>query len=599
MSLLSTAPGTQAAVPFPARLALVLASLAWVLPFQSPNFMEPITSFYGEATAILLGLAAFTCLRLTTLSARLDIPRASLLFLGFAALIILDVPIGRSAYPQQNLLAVLYLLWATIFAAVAWRLREVFGTERLLVVLSWFMVSGTLLSAGIGLAQVLGVPTPLSPFMLPRMHGRIFANTGQPNHLADYLCLGVASVAYLQAVGRIRTPAALAIAAPLVLVLAISGSRSAWLYLIALIGLAVVLGRVAPSPAASRLRAFSFAALAGFVLAVLAISLADGIQQGQVQTLVSRLHQQGVHSPERLRSWHIAWLMFLDAPLLGEGFRQFAWHHFILNAQLPPPRIEELVVDNAHNLLLHTLSEFGLAGLAVLLAGAASWIVALRRQPPGPETWWIASITAVLGIHSMLEYPLWYAYFLGIAAFVIGMSETSAVTVGKRGGAAMMLIPIMVLGWVAAANIFADYRTIQSLRDGHAGSGDASPPDARETVKVLLELQRHSVFTPFVEVGLARVMELDRNQIQDKLALNNAVMRFTPAGDVVYRHAILLALASHAGEAARQWDLALANYPRKRDWAVQMLMAPELNGDAGIELLRAHAQRDGEGKGSK
>jgi O-antigen ligase len=584
-------------VPFSAWLALILACLAWVLPFQSPNFLEPVTSFYGEATAVLLGLAAFSCLRIPTLSAGLEIPRASLMFLGFAALIVLDVPIGRSAYPQQNILAVLYLLWATMFAALAWRLRELFGIERLLTVLSWFVVAGALLSAGIGLAQVFGIPTPLSPFMLPSMHGRIFANTGQPNHLANYLCLGIVSLTYLHAIGRVRLPAALAAAAPMLLVLAISGSRSVWLYLPALLVLAIALRRLAPTPAASRILGFSFVMLAGFVLVLWLTSLTDGAQHGALQTLATRLELQGVHSPERLRSWHVAWLMFQDAPLIGEGFRQFAWHHFLLNAQLPPPRIEDVIVDHAHNLPLHTMAEFGIAGLAVLAAGAWSWLAAMKRQPLTPATWWVAAVAAVLGIHSMLEYPLWYAYFLGIAAFVIGVSESSAVTVGKVGGSRLILILIMVLGWMAAVNIFGDYRAIQSLQGGRTGSRDTSPADLQNTVKVLLDLQRHSVFAPFVELGLTRVMELDRNQIQDKLALNEAVMRFTPADDVVYRQAILLALAGRDEEAIRQWDLARVNYPRKREWAIKTLRSPGLSADSGVASLLAHAQRDNEGKG--
>ncbi len=59
-----------------------------------------------------------------------------------------------------------------------------------------------------------------------RLRGRIYANTGQPNHLANYLCLGLASLAYLYRVRRLALPLALAAAAPLLLVLTASGSRS-------------------------------------------------------------------------------------------------------------------------------------------------------------------------------------------------------------------------------------------------------------------------------------------------------------------------------------------------------------------------------------
>jgi len=87
-----------AAAPFAPRLALMLVGLAWVLPFLSPNFREPISSFYGEATAAVIGLAAFACLLSRSLWAGIELPRSSLVFLGFAGLIFLHILLGRSVY---------------------------------------------------------------------------------------------------------------------------------------------------------------------------------------------------------------------------------------------------------------------------------------------------------------------------------------------------------------------------------------------------------------------------------------------------------------------------------------------------------------------
>jgi hypothetical protein len=102
-------------------MALVLVGLAWVLPFLSPNFLEPIASFYGEVAAMVLGLAALTCLYSRATWPNVQIPRASLMFLGFAGLILLHAAMGRTVYPQQNLLAILYLVWAVGLAALGWR----------------------------------------------------------------------------------------------------------------------------------------------------------------------------------------------------------------------------------------------------------------------------------------------------------------------------------------------------------------------------------------------------------------------------------------------------------------------------------------------
>jgi O-antigen ligase len=552
-----------------ARLTLVLIGLAWVLPFLSPNFFEPISSFYGEAAAAMLGLAAITCLYGRSTWPTIQLPRSSLVFLGFAGLILLHIALGRSIYPQQNLLAILYLIWATALASLAWRLREIFGLERLVTVLSWFTLAGALVSAAIGLAQLSGISSPLQPFMLPRVAGRIYANTGQPNHLASYLCMGIASLVFLHDAGRIRLSIAFLAAVPLLIVLVVSGSRSIWLYLPALAILAALHRLLRPSPAASRILLLSVAAFAGFLLAHwLAGMLAD--TSSSVQTMGIRVRSEGMLSPVRFRLWHEAWLMFCDAPLFGQGFRQFPWHHFLLNGQLPPPRAENVVNDNAHNLLLHTMAEFGVAGVAMLIAGIGFWLRGVLRNDFSASMWWVLSLASILGIHSMLEYPLWYAYFLGIAAVLLGASESVATTIGKHNGGRTVLVLVLLLGWIAAANIYQDYRTLQSL---HRIPARDAAAQARNPAEILLELQRHSLFTPFVELALARTIMLDREQIENKIILNDAVMHFAPAADVVYRQAVLLALDGQEDAARTQWDLAVANYPGDRARILEILTA--------------------------
>ncbi|MEO8156233.1 MAG: Wzy polymerase domain-containing protein [Betaproteobacteria bacterium] len=575
-------------------MALALIGLAWVLPFLSPNFLEPISSFYGEATAIVLGLAALTCLYSRSAWPVIQIPRASLVFLGFAGLILLDVLIDRTVYPQQNLLAILYLVWAVALAALGWRLKEIFGLDTLVATLAWFVLAGALLSAAIGLAQWWGIPSPLKPFMLPQVSGRIFANTGQPNHLADYICLGVASLIFLGACGRIRLVLAAAAAAPLLMVLVASGSRSAWLYLGALAVLALLQWLLLRSRVASRIAWLSVGALVGFLLAQWVVGALTETSLMQVESIASRVHSEGIFSSIRLRLWHEAWLMFRDAPLLGQGFRQFPWQHFLLNAQLPPPRLEDLLYDNAHNLLMQTLAEFGLAGAVVLAAGIAVWALAILRNQFSAAMWWLLSALAILSIHSMLEYPLWYAYFLGIVAVLLGASESAAITIGNRPGGRLVPVLILLLGWMAAANTYQDYRTLQSL---HRIQSRIGGEETRSTTDVLLDLQQHSLFTPFVELALSRLIVLNREQVADKIVVNEAAMHFAPAADVVYRQAVLRALDGKAQEAHEQWDRSVANYPGNRAAVVETIKAMAASDARMAELLEyANTRNAGERK---
>ncbi|HKQ26490.1 MAG TPA: Wzy polymerase domain-containing protein [Burkholderiales bacterium] len=534
---------------------------------------------------MVLGLAAFACLLSRSMWVGMQLPRSALMFLGFAGLILLHALVGRSTYLQQNLMAILYLLWASALAMLAWRLRQVFGMETVVAVLSGFVVAGTLLNAIIGLIQIWGVQSPFSPYVLPQTYGRIYANTGQPNHLANYLCLGLASLAYLYGVRRLALPLALAAAAPLLLVLTVSGSRSIWIYLAALVILGVVLYRLRPQPVALRILGFGIACVYGFLAMQWLAEFLLANAALPIETLQARMGQHGLQSGFRMRVWDEAWRMFLDAPLIGAGFRQFSWLHFLLNAQLPGPRIVDAITDHAHNLVLQTMAEFGIAGIAVLGAGLSSLVLAIRRREPSAYLWWLCAVLAILGVHSMLEYPLWYAYFLGIAAVSLGVSETVVVTVSDRGRGRLVLVPMLILGCMAAANVYQDYRTLQSLHQIQPQPSGGAAQSGESTAAVLLEMQKYSLFAPFVELALSRLMVLNREQIDDKLSLNGLVMRFAPSADVVYRHAILLALKGEQEAAKTQWNLAEANYPLERGGAIQVMESMAAGGENDVAEL--------------
>jgi len=162
----------------PARIALALLGLACVLPFLSPVFYPPIASFYGEAVAFALGLAAIALMATRSLWTGVRLPRIGLMFLGFAVLMVLQIALGKGIYSQLNLLGALYVLWAAALAMLANRLVQIFGASTFAAVLAWFLLVGTVISALIGLVQLFGVHTPLTPLMLPQMHGRTYANTG-------------------------------------------------------------------------------------------------------------------------------------------------------------------------------------------------------------------------------------------------------------------------------------------------------------------------------------------------------------------------------------------------------------------------------------
>ena len=111
----------------------------------------------------------------------------------------------------------------------------------------------------------------------------------------------------------------------------------------------------------------------------------------------------------RLTLWGNVLHLIAQKPWLGWGWGELDYAHFI--TLYPGERFCD-ILDNAHNLPLHLAVELGVPA-AVLLCGVV--VVAVWRAKPWREAdplrqlaW---AVLAVIGLHSLLEYPLWYGPF--------------------------------------------------------------------------------------------------------------------------------------------------------------------------------------------
>jgi Virulence factor membrane-bound polymerase, C-terminal/O-Antigen ligase len=267
----------------------------------------------------------------------------------------------------------------------------------------------------------------------------------------------------------------------------------------------------------------------------------------------------------RLGLWREAARIWLAYPFVGAGFSQFAWQYFMLASEsavtqapaalLPNPLAGEMY-NHSHNLLAQIGAEFGSAGLLLLLGGAVYWLKDALRQPATLAGGWVAAVLLVLTIHSLLEYPLWYAPFLGIAAILIGAADTHTLRLQLGGMMRAALSLMLVLSWIGLLRMADSYSQLEGLF--RAGQ---TPPSAQEVERVLEHVRHESMLMPYSEFAYAAGITLNRDQIEGKVRLNSEVMRFAPTRDVVYRQAILLMLQGEIDAAQAMLKRALGVYP--------------------------------------
>jgi O-antigen ligase len=133
---------------------------------------------------------------------------------------------------------------------------------------------------------------------------------------------------------------------------------------------------------------------------------------------------EGDISGSRFRIWADALQLIAAHPWTGVGWGNFnfAW------SLTPFPNRHTAFFDHTHNLPLQLAVELGLP-LAMLICSLLLWALwkawhrSLAAEPTASAAGRCAVMMIVLiGLHSLLEYPLWYAYFLLPTAFVWGFA---------------------------------------------------------------------------------------------------------------------------------------------------------------------------------
>ncbi|BBJ23307.1 PglL family O-oligosaccharyltransferase [Candidatus Nitrotoga sp. AM1P] len=541
-------------MPSIAHISLAFAGLMWVLPFLYYYHAYPLTTFYQEWSAAVLGLCAMPLLMTKRYWLQPQLPLIVLLPIGLLLLGMMQFVLGRVSYFDQILLLALYLLWAALLMMLGQRLREEFGLPALVTALASFLLVGAELNALAGILQHYRWHTFLDAVVTVKISVAVYGNVAQPNHFANYITLGLISLGLLHMRGLLRVRYVALLAMPLLFVLVLSGSRSVWLYLLLMTGMAWLWQRSDKS--CLPLLRYTLLLLLGFGLmhGVVQIPWLEGAA-GSITTM-RRLFGEGTGGSIRLYLWREGWQIFTQFPLLGAGFGQFAWQHFQLGPVLQNTSIVGLY-NNAHSLVLQIAAEMGLAGLLILLGMLAMWLIQCGRSQRTVYHWWGYALLGVLAIHSLLEYPLWYAYFLGVAALTLGMLDTTIYRLKLRGMGRLALVAILLLGAFSLVHMLQSYRNLEMLR----GLGQGVSKDGYFWRENLTVADVQTPLGPYFDLFRSGRIKGVADYSADKRILNERVMSFAPISLVVYREALLMALSGEQAAAQLQMERAIWSYP--------------------------------------
>lgn len=460
---------------------------------------SPSATATPPATALLVAALAAACI--PTLLALHQPPSATLLnqCLGVAlwgALVAVLAPrLAAGVRPATSLLAALAVvglaaagswLWGSLPRSLALQAIGLVAGAALMVTtgaasarqgrgvavftaLAWGLLTCGLLSAGVALVQVFAPGWADGNWIAASgLPGRAVGNLRQPNHLCSLLLWAIAAAVGLHALGRLRGWLLGLLLPLLVLGIELSASRTGAAGLLLLLAWGLLDRRL---PRSARLALLAAPLL--YLLAWVAMTWWGSLSQ-QAIGASARLAADGglgADSPNaRSNIWRNAIAMAQAAPWLGTGFGEFnfAWS---MTAFANRPTA---FFDHTHNLPLQLAVELGLplALLVLALLGVALW-QGWRRSASADAPTAAAGRTALVlvllcGLHSLVEYPLWYAYFLLPVALAWGLllglpgAPVDARMPSARTGAAPSLAGLAAGVLMAAAGTLAvlDYQRV-------------------------------------------------------------------------------------------------------------------------------------------
>jgi O-antigen ligase len=413
---------------------------------------------------------------------------------------------------------------------------------------AWLIAA--LLSCVIGLLQYFGVSTWFKPWINVTALGDAYGNLRQRNQFATLTSIGLAVVLWGPVVGwrprgsassaRVSADAGGAAALPILLAVALlatanaaSSSRTGLLQLLLLVLLALCWRAQAVPGMALRL----MVAVMVYGIASLVLPLMVGLDPWS-SGIAGRFGDADRACGSRRLLWANVLHLIAQKPWRGWGWGELDFAHFV--TVYPGARFCD-ILDNAHNLPLHLAVELGVP-VALVVCGLIGWLVFHAR--PWRETddrrrmaW---AVLALMGLHSMVEYPLWYGPFQIAAVLavwilwrtpsVVGPGPVSAV-VAKRASEHGPYVAV-VMGFAVAVLIAAAY----AAWDYHRVSQIYRAPEQRAPAyrdNTLVKVQDSWIFRNQVRFAALTLASVTPDNAATINRSAHALLHFSPEARVV------------------------------------------------------------------
>lgn len=463
------------------------------------------------------------------------------------------------------------LIYLSVFAVAALMLscRETSddAPEGVVDAIALGVLSAALLQSVVGALQLCG--SEVGGLVLAKVYRQAYGNVGQANHYADLLSLGLAAIPYCAQRWRWHRWSTGLVVAWLAFSIAASASRAPWFYMLAF----VVLGYVARSARGTRAReAGTRIAMVGVASLLTQIVFANSglLDRLGVTSSIARAADGGSNG-QRLYDWSLALSAIKAHPWLGVGVGGF--HGWAIEQMAVTPSVPfSKFAEHAHNLPLHLAATMGLPFTVLCLGGLGWWLVRQLRVPMTPERLFAFCGLSVIGLHSMVEYPLWYTYFIipaGLFCGILASTDPDARTVAVPIWGARAMAVLFALGviWVGR-----DYWVVErAYADWSDHGGVASAADRTRIRTELATVPAWSIVGDHAQSLMLQTWQPDAETAPEMVRACEPAFKARPSWGLGTHCLLAMGMAGDRPAVERMSKVLCEGFPRHhamlREWA--------------------------------
>ena len=431
--------------------------------------------------------------------------------------------------------------WFCVAVSLFFLMSNLASAKRLAVIaaMSWLMDG--LASSGIGLLQYFGAVSDANPWINQTHYGEAFANLRQRNQFASLTNMALVALVWLmlqtQALGSDNRPGetrlgwlALLAAGLLAVGNAISSSRTGLFQVVLICAWSGLWGYWRHA----LVRRILLWAVLVYGVAVFAMPYLAGLDLS-THGLMARLGKDDACG-SRLTLWSNVLHLIAQRPWLGWGWGELDFAHFI--TPYNEPRFCD-ILDNAHNLPLHLAVELGVPAAVLICAGFLYW--AVRQKPwaePDATRQMAWAVIAVILLHSMLEYPLWYGPFqvaFGVCVLLLWRQKPDSEP-GNSTKKEPNRSPVLIL--YASSAIFLIAFTTYAMWDYRRISQIYLPPESRDVSyrsDTLSKIRGSWLFADQVRFAELMTTPLTQTNAAWTFKMANNLLHYSPEPRVIER----------------------------------------------------------------